>query len=61
MWMQEKKKISKEDFEAINAGKKSVKDFFSVTEICGYGAIPRQPYEKDGEYFIPYGISDSCD
>ena len=61
MWMQEKREISKEDFEAINAGKKSVKDFFNEAEICGYGAIPRQPYEKDGQYFIPYGISDSCD
>ena len=60
-WVHQDRKINKEDYEAILSGKKTVKDFFDDWEICGYGAIPRDPYEKDGEYFIPYGISTSCD
>ena len=60
-WVYHDREISKEDYEAIKAGAKKVNEFFDVAEICGYGAIPSRPYEKDGKYFIPYGISTSCD
>ena len=62
MWISGKRRpISKEDYEAIKAGEKDVYDFFNEWEVMGYGAIPSQPVEKDGEYYIPYGMSDSCD
>ena len=61
MWMQRKKQITKEEYEAIKKGEKSPSDFFSEAALVGYGAIPQMPIEQDGEYYIPYGISDSCD
>lgn len=61
MWYHDSKKITKEDFDAIKAGTKNVEDFFSQAQLYGYGACPSQPYERNGEYYIPYGISDSCD
>ena len=61
MWMQAEREISKEDYEQIIAGVKSENDFFNEAEICGYGAIPSKPVERDGKHYIPYGISDSCD
>ena len=60
-WYHDKREISKEEYDDIKAGKRRVRDFFSDTEIMGYGAIPDQPVEKDGKYYIPYGISDTCD
>lgn len=61
MWLHKQREISKEDFDAIKAGKKKEDDFFDICEICGYGAITHSAVEKDGKYYIPYGISDSCD
>ena len=61
MWHERTKEITKEDYEAIRNGEKETRDFFSIAEIAGYGAIPGEPYEKDGKYILPYGISDSCD
>ena len=61
MWINRNKEISKEEYEAIKAGEKDVYDFFSEAAIVGYGAIPSNPVEKDGKYYIPYGISSSCD
>lgn len=61
MWMHKQREISKEDYDAIKNGEKGVNEFFSQAEILGYGAIPSNAVEKDGEYYIPYGISDSCD
>lgn len=55
------REITKEDFEALQKGKKSVYDFFTTAEVCGYGAIPFRPTEKDGKYIIPFNMSDSCD
>jgi hypothetical protein len=60
-WYHSDREITEEDYKAIMDKKKSPRDFFSVSEIAGYGAIPSMPYEKDGKYFIPYGMSDSCD
>ena len=60
-WYYENREITKEDYENIKAGKKRAYDFFSIAETAGYGAIPHEPYEKDGKYFIPYGISNFCD
>lgn len=60
-WHHGKREITKEDYEAILNGEKGQDDFFSESELLGYGAIPSKPYEKDGKYYIPYGISDSCD
>ena len=56
-----KREISKEEYDAILAGAKDVDDFFSEAEIVGYGAVAFQPKEKDGKYYIPYNMSDSCD
>ena len=55
------REITKEDYEAIQKGEKSVYDFFSTAEVCGYGALPFRPKEQDGKYIIPYNMSDSCD
>ena len=60
-WYHDNREITKEDYEDLKSGKKKRDDFFSVAEMAGYGAIPGQPYEKDGKYYIPYGISTSCD
>ena len=60
-WYYNDREISKEDYDAINAGEKKKSDFFSEAELVGYGAIPQKPVEKDGKYYIPYGISSSCD
>ena len=61
MYWQRERKITKEDYDAIMSGEKKREDFFSESEIWGYGACPHEPIERDGEYYIPYGISDSCD
>lgn len=61
MWMRREREISKEEYELILKGDKDVYDFFSIAETAGYGALPYQPFEKDGKYYIPYGISNSCD
>ena len=60
-WYHSEREITEEDYKAILEKRKTPDVFFSEWEIAGYGAIPRMPYEKDGKYFIPYGISDSCD
>ena len=61
MWHYETKEITKESYEAIMNGEKDVDDFFTEAQILGYGACPSNPVERDGKYYIPYGISDSCD
>ena len=61
MWVHREKEISKEDYEKIMSGKAKKTDYFSDAQLIGYGAIPSKPYEKDGKYYIPYGISTSCD
>lgn len=60
-WIETRKEITKDEYEALNRNEKKLDDFFSEAQIVGYGAIPGQPYEKDGKYYIPYGISTSCD
>lgn len=60
-WYYSDREITEDDFKAIKDGKTDPRAFFSEAELVGYGAIPRMPYEKDGKYFIPYGISSSCD
>lgn len=61
MWTYHEREISKEDYDAILNNEKKPSDFFEIWEMAGYGAIPSQPYKEDGKYYIPYGISDSCD
>lgn len=60
-WLHKEREISKESYDAIKSGKKKEEDFFNSCELCGYGATPLKTYEKDGKYYIYYGISDSCD
>ena len=60
-WIETKREITKEDYEAIKSDKKSKREFFTEAELMGYGAIPTRVYERDGRYFIDYGISDCCD
>ena len=60
-WIETRKEITKEDYDSIKEQKKKICDFFTIDQLAGYGAIPGQPYEKDGKYYIPYGISTSCD
>ena len=62
MWNSGKRRpISKEDYEKIISGEKDVYDFFSEWEVMGYGAMASKPKEENGEYYIPYSISDTCD
>lgn len=61
MWLHKEREINKENYDAIQSGKKSMEDFFNSCELCGYGATPMHTYERDGKYYIYYGISDSCD
>ena len=60
-WITNEREITKEDYDAIKARKKGVNEFFNDSELIGYGAIPSSPVEKNGKYYIPYGISTSCD
>jgi len=60
-WVERKREITKEDYDAIKNGEKGVNAFFSEAEMIGYGAIPSMPVEHEGKYYIPYGISTSCD
>jgi len=60
-WVERKKEITKADYDAINKREKNIMDFFEEWEIAGYGAIPSNPVEREGKYYIPYGISTSCD
>lgn len=55
------KEITKEEYDEIKAGKKSVYSFFSEAQISGYGLLAYQPRERDGKYYIPFNMSDSCD
>ena len=61
MYGYKEREISKEDYEAINSGKKSTYDFWSDAAVMGYGLVTYMPVERDGKYFIPYYMSDSCD
>lgn len=62
MYRHEEREITKEEYDAIKAGEKRTDDFFSEAELMGYGACPSFiPVEREGKYYIPYGISDSCD
>lgn len=60
-WLHKEREISKEDYQAIKGDRKQEEDFFTEAEIYGYGATPLDTYEKNGKYYIYYGISDSCD
>ena len=60
-WYHTEKEITKADSDKNKTGEAKLTDFFTEAELCGYGAIPRMPYESEGKYYIPYGISDSCD
>ena len=60
-WLHKEREISKENYYDIEAGRKQMEDFFSSWEQMGYGATPLDTYERDGKYYIYYGISDSCD
>ena len=55
------REITKEDYEAILNEEKKVTDFFNEAELCGYGALPYRPVEKNGKYIIPFNMSNSCD
>ena len=61
MYGYKEREISKEDFEAIKSGDKSPYDFWSEAAVMGYGLLCHKPVERDGKYFIPYHMSDSCD
>ena len=59
--MHKEREISETAYKQIMSGEKSPDDFFTEAERWGYGAIPSMPHEQGGKYYIPYGISDSCD
>lgn len=61
-WVHQNREITKEEYDEIMEKKRTLESFFSTGELIGYGAIPHYPpYEKDGKYYIGYGISTSCD
>lgn len=61
MYRYNEREISKADYEEIIAGNKSVYDFWSEAAVIGYGLLANEPIERDGKYFIPFHMSDSCD
>lgn len=61
MYGYKEREITKEEFEEIEEGKRSVYSFFSEAAVMGYGLLAYKPIERDGKYYIPYDISDSCD
>lgn len=61
MYRYDEREISKEDYEAIMAGQKSVYDFWDEAAVMGYGLLAHKPIERNGRYYIPYDMSDSCD
>lgn len=60
-WVHREREISWEDYYDIEAGRKNEDDLFTEAELCAYGATPLDTYERDGKYYIYYGISTSCD
>lgn len=60
-WLHKEREISKDAYYDIEAGKKEMEDYFSQCELVGYSATPLDAYERDGKYYIYYGISTSCD
>lgn len=61
MYGTREREITKEDYDAVKAGEKSLYSFFSDADIMGYGALPHNVFERDGKYYLSYSISDSCD
>ena len=55
------KEITKEEFEKIKAGELNKYSFFTEAQVIGYGLIASQPFEREGKYYIPYSMSNSCD
>lgn len=60
-WVHREREISWEDYYDIEAGRKNEDDLFTEAELCAYGAALLDTYERDGKYYIYYGISDNCD
>ena len=60
-WLHKEREISKDAYYDIEAGKKEMEDYFTQCELVAYGATPLVTYERDGKYYIYYGISTSCD
>lgn len=61
MYGYHEREITKEEFDQIKAKERSVYSFFSEASVMGYGLLAYQPFERDGKYFIPFNMSDSCD
>ena len=61
MYSAHEREISKEDYEAITSGEKNKYSLFSEAAVMGYGLIAYEPFERDGKYFIPFSMADSCD
>ena len=61
MYSYRERRIKKEEYDAINTGTMNMIDLFDDSQIMGYGASPRKVFERDGEYFVGYYMSDSCD
>lgn len=55
------REITKEEYEQIESGERNVYSFFSEAAVMGYGLLAHKPFERDGKYYIPYDMSDSCD
>ena len=60
-WVHRNREITKEQYQAIKGDRMQEDDFFTEAELQGYGATPLDTYEKDGKYYIYYGINTSCD
>ena len=55
------KELTQEQWERYWKGDLKKSELFSEAAIMGYGVYLGKPYEKDGKYFLPYSMGNSCD
>lgn len=57
----EKREITKDQYDRYFKGELDKSELHSEAEIYGYGVYWGNPYEKDGKYYMPYYMGDSCE
>ena len=55
-----KKELTQEQWERYWRGELQKSELHSEADI-GRGVYWGRPYEKDGKYFLPYSMGNSCD
>ena len=61
MYSEHEREISKEEYEAITSGDKDKYSLWHEAIVFAYSLVAFEPFERDGKYYIPYTMADSCD